>query len=137
VLAVTVALQSLVGHYFGNQHAFGFLFLAILVTAWFGGFGPAALVSFLGLVTIANVFPEREQSQDGGIVDLIFYILITLASATLGAAMARARLRAEIEAEKLQTTLASIGDAVLVTDREGRVVSLNPSAQELTGWDEG
>ena len=33
-----------------------------------------------------------------------------------------------------QTTLSSIGDGVIATDRTGRVVFLNPSAAALTGW---
>ena len=41
------------------------------------------------------------------------------------------------EKEFLATTLASIGDAVMLTDPEGRVTYLNPVAQELTGWSEG
>ena len=38
--------------------------------------------------------------------------------------------------EWFQTTLASIGDAVIATDRQGRVVFLNPVAAVLTGWPE-
>ncbi len=36
--------------------------------------------------------------------------------------------------EQLRVTLASIGDAVIATDAEGRVTLLNPVAQALTGW---
>ena len=36
--------------------------------------------------------------------------------------------------ELLHTTLASIGDGVITTDTEGRVVNLNPVAVQLTGW---
>lgn len=36
--------------------------------------------------------------------------------------------------ERLHVTLASIGDAVISTDSEGRVDFLNPVAQELIGW---
>jgi PAS domain S-box-containing protein len=36
--------------------------------------------------------------------------------------------------EQLRVTLASIGDAVIVTDRHGAVTFLNPVAAGLTGW---
>lgn len=38
------------------------------------------------------------------------------------------------ERERLQVTLASIGDGVIVTDLSSRVQFLNPVAEELTGW---
>jgi PAS domain S-box-containing protein len=39
------------------------------------------------------------------------------------------------ERERFRTTLTSIGDAVMVTDAQGRVTLLNPVAEALTGWD--
>ncbi len=36
--------------------------------------------------------------------------------------------------ENLATTLKSIGDAVIATDTEGRVIRMNPIAENLTGW---
>jgi PAS domain S-box-containing protein len=51
-----------------------------------------------------------------------------------------ARKRAEEalhrQQEWFRVTLASIGDAVITTDREGRVTFLNRIAQTLTGWTE-
>ena len=38
------------------------------------------------------------------------------------------------EHEQLVVTLRSIGDGVITTDREGRVVLINQVAEELTGW---
>jgi len=38
------------------------------------------------------------------------------------------------EKERAQVTLDSIGDAVITTDADGRVVYLNPVASDLTGW---
>ena len=38
------------------------------------------------------------------------------------------------QGERLRTTLASIGDAVISTDTEGRVTAMNAVAETLTGW---
>ncbi len=40
----------------------------------------------------------------------------------------------EEEKEWLQVTLSSIGDAVIVADKNGRVIFLNKVAEQLTGW---
>jgi PAS domain S-box-containing protein len=46
------------------------------------------------------------------------------------------RVRAADNAERLRVTLASIGDAVIATDEQGRVTRLNTVAEALTGWTE-
>lgn len=38
------------------------------------------------------------------------------------------------EKERAQVTLHSIGDAVITTDRQGRIDVINPVAEQLTGW---
>jgi PAS domain S-box-containing protein len=56
--------------------------------------------------------------------------------------MLRRHLTARLRAERalrdsehnLNVTLQSIGDAVLATDRQGRVTRMNPVAERLTGW---
>ncbi len=40
------------------------------------------------------------------------------------------------ERERLAVTLGSIGDGVISTDTDGRILSLNKAAEELTGWNE-
>ena len=49
----------------------------------------------------------------------------------------RARAEQAFQSEqKLRTTLQSIGDAVVTCDPAGRVQSMNPVAEQLTGWTE-
>ena len=46
----------------------------------------------------------------------------------------RAEAKAQEQQEWLRVTLASIGDAVIATDTQGRVTFLNSMAERLTGW---
>ncbi len=40
----------------------------------------------------------------------------------------------EIQRDSLETTLHSIGDAVIVSDTSGNITLMNPTAEEVTGW---
>jgi diguanylate cyclase (GGDEF)-like protein/PAS domain S-box-containing protein len=73
-------------------------------------------------------------------------LVIALASIALGAmlyfsvatvpirALRRAFVDLDEEKERALVTLHSIGDAVVATDAHGRILSLNPMAEILTGW---
>jgi len=95
---------------------------------------------------------ERELLEDREALNRDSYrqaVLGIIVSAVLGLAAVSALmylLRRYLDAEKaaaeairdqrelLQATLASIGDAVIATDAQGRVTFLNGVAQQLTGW---
>lgn len=49
-------------------------------------------------------------------------------------AAAEAERKLYNESERLQVTLASIAEAVLTTDHQGRIEFMNPAAERLTGW---
>src|SRR6516162_2054050 len=46
----------------------------------------------------------------------------------------RAEAALHEEKERLHATLTGIGDAVVVTDADCRIIMMNPVAQALTGW---
>ena len=52
----------------------------------------------------------------------------------LVASLTRAQTALQIEKERAEVTLSSIGDAVITTDLAGRILTLNAVAQQLTGW---
>ncbi|MEO5989561.1 MAG: PAS domain S-box protein [Candidatus Eisenbacteria bacterium] len=64
--------------------------------------------------------------------------LEAMSSVANGVALGIERKSADAERRRhqewLRVTLASIGDAVIATDTEGRITFLNPVAQDLTGW---
>lgn len=57
----------------------------------------------------------------------------------LSAQLARtllAQRQLQVEKDRIEVTLASIGDAVITTDLTGRIDTINEVAQQLTGWPE-
>jgi PAS domain S-box-containing protein len=61
-------------------------------------------------------------------------VRVAIEKLTLRRRLEEQRQALERSRKQLQVTLASIGDAVIVTDTDGRVTFLNPVAEELTGW---
>lgn len=81
----------------------------------------------------------------GGLVinGLVFAVLRSLAgqrrqaearAREMTADLRRANAAVQASEESLALTLHSIGDAVIATDAEGRIVRMNPTAERLTGW---
>lgn len=150
VIAVAATLlATLVRHWLDDQLGehlrFGTYFVAILFAAWYCGAGPALLVLVLGYL-LANFFfihPRGSFEITGAEAwwEVVLYLVVGLASIGFSelwrAAKRRAQAHAEAHArqrEYLRVTLASIGDAVIATDTQGRVTFLNPVAETLTGW---
>lgn len=86
------------------------------------------------------IFPERMKNGEIRMVDVYLSPISdggkTLLYATVIDVTDREILRHELihEKEILHTTLQSIGDGVVTTDKSGAITSLNGIAQELTGW---
>jgi PAS domain S-box-containing protein len=68
------------------------------------------------------------------IVNLAFLAWADRRVAVTSRAQAAAMLETTRQKELLGTTLASIGDGVIVTDVQERITFLNPEAVRLTGW---
>jgi PAS domain S-box-containing protein len=145
--AIRLALNPILG----DRFPFLTFFIAIVVTAWYGSFGPSLLAVCLSWLTV-----DRLVLQPDGAVPffrskpqfVLAFFGVGLTVALLGEAVRVARLRSRLNAsqahraledlraqrEWLRITLDSIADAVMTTDPGGLVVSLNPVAVALTGW---
>ena len=124
---------------------FAFYFGAVAVSAHVGGLGPGLLAAALGLLAAVYLFfPPRGAPALSSIEDAFAVLVLILVAGAISWAIAslrRARSRAETaeiaerrQREWFDTTLSSIGDAVIATDERGVVTFLNPVAQALTGW---
>ena len=88
--------------------------------------------------------PIFENKYQVGFAFFVVGLTIALLAELIRAAQRRA-IKSEVEARRalegrladrewLRITLASIADAVITTDSDGAVISLNPVAERLTGW---
>jgi PAS domain S-box-containing protein len=123
---------------------FPYLVLAALI--WVAvRLGPHGAVTALALVSAIAIWgtaqgsgPFASLSLHNSLGLLQRFLSIVAATGLLIAAVMAERRQAEAEAheqrEQLHVTLASIGDAVLATDSQGRVTFLNPVAEALSGW---
>lgn len=69
---------------------------------------------------------------------IVFFVLCLVIAIVMSQAVGRAIVRSEKELqsrrELLRATLTSIADAVVTTDTNGRITSLNLAAEHLSGW---
>jgi len=120
-----------------NEPLFALFFVAVLVSAWYGGLGPGLFATLLSFVmTSYYILPEPDQLpfDTSTFVRLSVEAVAALIIGSLTAAHRRTTATLRAQREQLQVTLASIGDAVISTDSQGRVVFLNGVAELLTGW---
>lgn len=150
VVAVVIVLMAavtrrLLDPLLGDSVPYITFFLAVVVAGGYGGLGPALLATVLGLVLARFLFISPRHSlrmpETADVAGLIVFAIMALAISGFSEVMHASRRRSKKaeddsreHAERLRTTLASIGDAVITTDAAGIVVNLNPVAEALTKW---
>jgi PAS domain S-box-containing protein len=157
--AMAALLRAWLSDSLGMSLPYVTFFASVIISAWFGGWlggligtGAAAVAARYWFIAPSHEW--RFATVGDGIGASVFVaecILMTGIIATLNRVRTRVAeqndmLRAECaareltertaqtHAEELRATLMSISDAVIVTDAAARVRSMNPTAQDLTGW---
>lgn len=107
---------------------------AVLLSAWYygkgGGLTSTALSSAALLYFFVPPHPGFAVESLGVAVRLGVFIGLGVLISLLAAAGRSSQML-------LSATLSSIGDGVIVTDKDGRITYLNQVAAELTGWTRG
>jgi PAS domain S-box-containing protein len=136
--AIAVVVRALLDPILGDSMALVTLFGAVAAAVVICGVGPAILASIAGYIACSYFFiaPRGSLTFDtpAHVVGLIAYLFTCALIIASGEAARRARARASEQREMLHVTLASIGDAVITTDTQGKVTYLNSVAEQLTGW---
>ena len=126
VIAATL-LRFALGSYFGMTLPLTTYFVAVIIIAIFAGLGPALFSIALSAIVGTYLFIEPKHSfaisQKEGLERVLAFCVLTAGVSYLIKFIQGARRRAELDAtalavgrERLETILASIGDAVIATD---------------------
>jgi PAS domain S-box-containing protein len=135
---VALPMRFILGPELGFAAPYLTFFPAVIFSSWFGGFGPSVVTTLLGATLGLYFFvPPILSFQVSSIRDVwgsVRFVSGSLIISWLFQMLLRIRRR-ELEQQRFAAvTLASIGDAVLTTDIEGRVIFMNAVATQLTGW---
>ncbi len=144
-MASAIVIRHLLGPFLGESVPFITFFPAVAIAAWYGGARSAVLTTVLSAAAAWVLFipPQyslavtRRTDLVGLVVFVTMGLVISLFSGRLHAALRHsqaAELAAGEQSERLGTTLASIADAVIMTDTSGNIVDMNTMAESLTGW---
>lgn len=158
-LGVATLVRLILDPLFGTNFPFFSYVVAVALVAGYGRTRTASLTLIGGGLLGFYLFMPPQNTviiaAPNVLLGLALYLFVGTVVIIMSHAMRVARTRAEtllvhsiaregevqraMEAEAkqrelLRTTLASIGDAVITTDTEGRVTNLNPIAEALTGW---
>ncbi|HEY7285376.1 MAG TPA: PAS domain S-box protein [Vicinamibacterales bacterium] len=136
-IAARLALDPL----FETRLPFITLFPAVMISAWIGGLGTGLVTTATCLLAadylwLSPVYSFRASSA-AEMLGLALFGIIGVAVSVLQESWRRNAVAVAQSQERLDVTLASIGDAVIVTDAEDRITMLNTVAQTLTGWTAG
>lgn len=111
-------------------------FVATAASAILGGFGPGIATTILGaLLAVSFIIPDPFRfAALEEYLGLARFIVGGVVISFLTGRLTEARRREIALRQHSQQTLLSIGDAVISTDDDKRVLLMNRTAEELTGW---
>lgn len=137
LLIVSTGFRTLLNPILADRLPFIFYFVAVAIVSLTCDLLPT-LVELVGSAVLANVIfivPQYHfSSSPQALLFGALYLISGSAVAYVGQASRRSARALQEQQAWLHTTIASIGDAVIATDRDGLITLMNPVAEKLTGW---
>jgi PAS domain S-box-containing protein len=158
-VTLAVFARLLLDPVLGVQYPFATVFLAVVVTTWYGGLRPALLAVLLGaLASDFFLLPPRAGFHLAGTVaetGMVLYLITGLGISLLAGSLQRAGDRAELKAESAnlfnrdlesravehtaelarQSLLLDLAhDTISIRDHDDRITYWNKGAERLYGW---
>jgi PAS domain S-box-containing protein len=114
------------------------LFYAVVaLTAVVSGVRASALIVALAIPIVGFAYLDpRWAFTQPDFVNAVGFAAVCAVIIALAARATRGERRERAQREWCEVTLRSVGDGVIVTDAQGRVLTLNGVAEQLTGWPE-
>ena len=146
LIAVALGLRLVLQPWLGSAVPYVEFFAAILLAAWYGGFGPGAVATGLGALIAMELFLPPGGLAVSGAGDWLSLSLfgatglaISWISHRLRYAEAAQRANAQLamtRAERLDGIINTTVDGIIVIGKDGRMEAFNRGAQRLFGYSE-
>jgi len=145
-VAIAVVLKLLLAPLIQEESPFLLFFLPIVVSAWYGGWGPGLLATALATLSsdfffIAPAYSFTITSLSRGL-RLVLFVIEGLSVSWLSAVLRAAKQRSEANAlalhqseERFRLLVESVQDyAIFALDPDGYIVSWNVGAERIKGY---
>ena len=142
-LAIVAQIVALIARlsltpFLGDKVPYATFFLATAASASFGGWGPGIVSTALGALFaslfIIPPFGSLLFSDHSDYLGLIIFLMVSGIISRLAGSLSKTEARERELQQLFKQTLFSIGDAVVSTDADKRVLLMNPVAENMTGW---
>jgi PAS domain S-box-containing protein len=111
---------------------FMFFYAVAAAAAVLGGTGPALLAVVISAAIVHFSAPVEALN----LVNQVGFLAVCAVIVVLATRAVDSSRRERAQREWSEVSLRSVGDAVIVTDVQGRVLTMNGLAEQLTGWSE-
>ena len=113
------------------------LIFSIVCVAMLGGIQVGVVATatalFLNILALRPAVSLRI-SEPKELFQGFFFVLAGVSISFIAGSFGALHRKVAVERRRLEVTLSCIGDAVISTDLNGRVLFLNPTAERATGW---